>query len=344
MAYFDKISINGTSYDVRDSDTLDKLTNDINDLETSLTNKINNLPTTEKLLHVVCCGDSFTDDSVRSYSWPKWLPSPLVSHNYGVGGSGFIVEGTMGTTHNIEEQLEDANNDDSFNHKETKAVIMYGGYNDFRADKTYDQMRAALSRCCQKARTYFPSAKIICVIGNAGWWNRPEQRDYAMWTNYIFRGVSSDNLYTTVNANWWLWGFASDTVFNDDLLHPNLSGAVRIARFMTELIDGCFCPSSEWTITEVMAAAHETATGGFLRFNPCGQLQFFGRLDINANSGDNNVSIVPDARFQYNYNYQSGFNPAWYSNDDEVEKVYFNPNSGGLHVFCSSAANVSVYF
>lgn len=298
----------------------------------------------EAKTHIVCIGDSFTSDKVRSFSWPTQLPERYTVHNYASGGSGFITHGSQSgtgeTNHTFVEQIADAVADDSYNHALVKAVIIYGGYNDFRANTdtskpdNQSDVRAAMGIACKNAETAFPGANVICVVGNQGFGSRTEQSYYRYWVNQLFRSTSQSTRFRTVNAMYWLYGFGATTVFGDDELHPSQQGAAIIARYMSALIDGCYDPAGVKYVATVQGGDTEQDVL-YACWNPLGEFSLSGHYTFDVTTAGDNVSMVMEAygdgRFSQ-FPDQTCIPLNGHPNGSNMAGTYFNPSNGRLHL------------
>lgn len=322
-------------YDETAHEDIENLKQTVQNLQNTLSNIFSNKK------HIVCIGDSFTATNVRAYSWPTQIDDTYTVHNYAIGSTGFIQTTGGQANSNFSGQLDTAISDKSYDHNLVKSVIIYGGYNDFASGKTYSDVRTAISDIVKKATSNFTGANIICVVGNAGVWNRDNQKGYAVWTDNLLRG--SEAICTpVVNANWWLWGFGTSTVFNSDNLHPNAQGAAIIARYMQDLINGCFNPGALWYDTPIQ---NNETNPCYFRYNPEGVLTFTGAYNEFPITGtDSSVEFIGDDRFVKDPEILCAV-PAMHCSDPEVFSGFFSPRTGLYHVFSNkSSGTVNIYF
>lgn len=240
--------------------------------------------------HIVIIGDSFTSvTGAREYNWPSKLHTRYTVHNYASNGAGFSRVGLeSGREWTFGQQLTQAINDPAFENDSVKTVIVYGGINDFLNNVSANDASNALKSLWNSATTSFKNANVIIVIGNAGVWTNSNHSGYTLWCDQVQRFSRGIPL---VNANWWLWGFGVQTVFNDDKLHPNATGSEFIASYMAALIEGCFTPSEYWYTLQI---AGDTDLA--IRFNPAGQMKVVGKAEVQVANG----SGVETVDIEYN--------------------------------------------
>lgn len=302
--------------------------------------------------HLVIVGDSFTSEVVRSYSWPAQMPSVYTTHNYASSGTGWLRTGsqTTGESNKIfVDQLQEAIDDDSFNHDLTRAVIAVGSYNDFVNGYTATQVREAITTFYNTAKGAFPGAQIIIVIGNNGFGTRSNCDGYGYWLGDVLRGTSTDGFRVpVVNAMYWLWGFAQDTMYNDEGLHPNTTGARFYARYITELLEGTYDPSNTWFYSTLAGSSSGGQSGNlWAMFNPAGEFKMRGQYNFTiSEEGDNYVefSSIGDGRFTQFYG-QTCIPLKCFGNSRYLTGSYLNPSNGRFHIMATNSdASGSVYY
>lgn len=131
-----------------------------------LTSRVESLES-EQLTEMVVIGDSYSSRTYLAQPNKLWCEIlsdylDLTLHNYGDPGAGFLADGDERNSTFI-TQLDEAHADTSFNDSKVKYVFIYGGLNDLRySNQTNKQVHInAYNSCFDKARSYFPQAKII---------------------------------------------------------------------------------------------------------------------------------------------------------------------------------------
>lgn len=328
---------------------------------TNLYNQIQNYSTTINTAqstaltgktHLVIIGDSFTSEVVRSYSWPSKIADNWDIHNYASGGTGWVQTGsqTTGESNKIfRDQLTEAIDDNTYNHDLVYAVIAYGSYNDYVNDKSATEVREAITTFYNAARSAYPGARIIIVIGNNGFGNRSQCDGYPYWLNQIYRGTSNAGFMSCcTNAYYWLYGFAQDTVFNEDGLHPNTQGAAIIARYMTAILEGNFNPDTI-IYESVLAGDSSGGQSGNLisQFTPSGRFNMRGQYTFNiTTAGDNYTTFdsIGDGRFTQYYG-QTCIPLQIFPNGQYITGSYLNPSNGRFHAMATNEGSAgSVYY
>lgn len=296
---------------------------------------------------LVIIGDSFSATSKNSQCWPTRLPSRYTVHNYSNEGSGFLRAGFK----TFAEELDEAVNDNSYNHDAVKAVIIYGGYNDFITSESGASVAAEVASVCETAYENFEGANVICVIGNNGFCSRSAAKGYREWISDVMRQTTSTPK-PIVNAYYWLYGFGPGTVFESDQLHPNANGHYFIAQYMNELIDGCFDPSSKWILTgpilQEEGSPEEQDGTVYAMFNPAGEFRLSGQYNFtDTTTGDNFITIgaIADSRFA-KYPGNNCLTFPFFGNSMYVVGCYLSPSDGKLHIQCTEGGSTtkSVYW
>lgn len=150
----------------KNENDITELNNNLNNLNTDLSNFKENINSKE-LTEMIVIGDSY---SSRTYlTHPNKLWCEIVSeflnlnlHNYSDPRAGFLADGDERQS-TFFTQLNEANNDITFNNQNVKYVFIYGGVNDliYYDNNIKSLYTNAYNSTLQKAREYFPLAKII---------------------------------------------------------------------------------------------------------------------------------------------------------------------------------------
>ena len=131
-------------------------TNNIN----TLNNQVQNIQATVTT-EIVVFGDSWSDLSVPESVWSTYVASQLRLnlHNYAHNGAGFV----MPTNNLIETQINNAQNDTTYDKNLVKYVILCGGINDYRNNVNFEILRQKIVDLYNDSKTIFPNAKILYV-------------------------------------------------------------------------------------------------------------------------------------------------------------------------------------
>lgn len=159
----DEMAEDGTLAEIiEDYATIPQLTTRVSNLENYNTTK-----EAQELTEMVVIGDSYSSRTYLAQPNKLWCEIlsdylSLTLHNYGDPGAGFLADGDERSSTFI-TQLDEAHADTSFNDSNVKYVFIYGGLNDLRySNQTNKQVHInAYNSCFDKARSYFPQAKII---------------------------------------------------------------------------------------------------------------------------------------------------------------------------------------
>ena len=127
---------------------------------TTLNNQVQNIQATVTTKMVVF-GDSWSDLSVPESVWSTYAASQLRLnlHNYARNGAGFV----MPTNNLIETQINNAQNDTTYDKNLVKYVILCGGINDYRNNVNFEILRQKIIDLYNDCKTIFPNAKILYV-------------------------------------------------------------------------------------------------------------------------------------------------------------------------------------
>lgn len=313
-------------------------------LTSDLASEVSRAKTSEVELkgnHIIIIGDSFTATDVRTYSWPTKLSTNKTIHNYAIGGYGFTVPDKLFST-----QATTAINDSSFNNNEVGDVIVYGILNDYyHVSKTdYKTVGAAIKSLYRQLKTNFKNAKLHFVLFNSSGMWVDEMRN--SWLSYI-DGVSQQLIsnYTEavpfVNAAYWLYGFNKTTVYNDDYIHPNQTGAAVIANYMSDILQNGFV--NYFTHNAVTVTASDKTLKVYSN-NYNSNLRFAGVIHLDSLIKGNNTFSVTDNHLIVDS--QENIALPYTCTNSNIIAVFYNPGTGKIFVTSSDdiSSGVNIYF
>ena len=262
MADFDKISINATYYNVKDTaarqqiaeeteareaaDTAlgQKITKETdareqadNQLSQQIESVISN-SSSINFAHCVFVGDSY---AALSPSWCDTLAGLLPGldsyHKFANGGGGYQTSGSLGTF----TQMFNAGGavyQDAQSYKDNVTfVIIQGGIND--GETTGSDQTNAVMGAVNAAKSLFPNAKICCVYN---WFSHayPE----AQWRGILEGGTKAGAL-VCVDSRVWLWSKDPADFFESDNVHPNAAGTEFASKMLARwLLSG----NGDWAL------------------------------------------------------------------------------------------------
>lgn len=178
---------------------------------------------------IVMIGDSYADAEVDANTWTWQLQQKMPNatfYNYAVSGGGFTASTTFIT------QLRNAAA--ALDTTEITHVIIAGGRNDIYSDGYGD----AVYSCLQYAKSNFANALVVVV---------PMLWDYSPITateldkaSVIANAGSTSNCCVLNYA--WIWNKGDSSFYQSDKIHPNASGASRMATYIRNGIMGTYMP------------------------------------------------------------------------------------------------------
>lgn len=296
------------------------------------------------LTHIVVIGDSFSDENSRDYAWPAVLRDRYEVHNYAKSGAGYLD--VTSTTQTFPIQLQNAIDDNTYDHNHVRAVIVYGGINDLLHGQTGANCNRVATNMVKTATKEFPNAKIIIAALNAPDANRESRwtkEAVTTWEDNFMRGGSGTYSWNLpfVYTSGILASFTNTTVFDDDGIHPTRTGMNVIAGFFERVINGC-APTQRVLNNP---ASGSQAPDVDVTDDYCFNYKFTGIINCGTVVvGDNtyNPGLAPGlGRRFYDYtNYPIPFA----ASNPIVANVFFSASSGLLHVICSGTGdNVNIY-
>lgn len=127
---------------------------------TTLNNQVQNIQATVTT-EIVVFGDSWSDLSVPESVWSTYVASQLRLnlHNYANSGAGFV----MPTNNLIETQINNSQNDTTYDKNLVKYVVLCGGINDYRNNVNFEILRQKIIDLYNDCKTIFRNAKILYV-------------------------------------------------------------------------------------------------------------------------------------------------------------------------------------
>lgn len=287
---------------------------------------------------IVIIGDSFSDTTARENLWPTYIPENYTVRNYAKSGAGF-VSGTGGTFYS-QAQAAVAG---VANKRKVKTVIVYGGINDFGNSVSASDEYEAIQRIYDYLSAEFAYSNVIVICTNAGFVTREAQEGLATWISDIYRKNSASiKQVPLINAQYWLFGWATTDVFTDSL-HPNQAGSNIIAKLMMQLVNGCYAPGSMWFTTAY------TANGSDFKafWNPNGDLYFTGEIhNLNFSSnGSVQLTTSTNSRWQKIYEVHNIAIP-YRASDNAVQSIYMNTQTNTIYWFVTGSGTSSgiLYF
>ena len=240
MADFDKISINGTYYNVKDTAAQQQIAAETSAREladSQITQQIGGI-SSNNYTNCVFVGDSYAGLS------PSWgdvlaglLPGCQTHHIFINGGGGYQTSGGKGTFlqmfssgGDVYQKVQSYKNDVTF-------VIIEGGIND--GETMTDAQTSAVMATVNAAKALFPNARICCVYN---WFSHayPE----GQWRGILEGGTKAGAL-VCVDSRVWLWSKNPSEFFNSDNIHPNAAGTEFASRMLARwLLTG----RGEWSL------------------------------------------------------------------------------------------------
>lgn len=224
---------------------LTNLTEDLNQFKTSTDQNIENLQNKVKT-EIVIIGDSYSAYDANeqqvvtsgAYLWTKIGSSlNLNVHNYANGGAGFI----NGSPTFI-NQLQTAMNDTSYEHSAVKAVVVYGGTNDYGVSSPPEDTAiiSAIRALVTKYYTsdfYQNSVPLFIAFNSAGASNRIVQLSKFVWGAQNFESIHGVYAINLCFAQQGL-GNSAIPMWCTDQVHPTRLGYSNIAQAFIALLTG----------------------------------------------------------------------------------------------------------
>lgn len=213
---------------------------------------------TKKVL--LCFGDSYADTGDRSNSWAYALQDYFgwTVKNYAVSGAGWDVD-----TRTFYNQLQTAISREGtdYNIDDVYALVVAGGRNDIM---TASEAKSYVNTFMQAAIAHYKNTKIFVV---------PMLYD---WQTLGSTGRIKAEAIGNAAANYgaevvnyaWEWLRGEKSCIQSNNIHPNATGAKRIAGYMNAALNGCYTPRYvakyyEWSGAEVYCVAQ----GGIVNIN-----------------------------------------------------------------------------
>lgn len=186
--------------------------------------------------YLVVFGDSWSAAGYWVNNYAKGINASY--KNYSISGAGII---NANTGKDFNNQLTTAINDDSYNHKRVREIILMFGCNDFHRYTDNTQLQQNFSSAMvNNMRTEFPNAKIKFFMN--GWPTAPDYQDSSNpdllnnknMTKYRQGLIWLCNAYTIpfYDVSQLL---RSDMRWFDNLYHPNATGYQLLATSMLSL-------------------------------------------------------------------------------------------------------------
>lgn len=186
--------------------------------------------------NMLVIGDSFLQHT--NPSWGKMLADLVGTSNYhiyGVSGSGYSSNTKFSTI------VGTAYGDLSSVASDITAIVIGGGINDARNQKSYNEVYGDAVNCFSLMHTYFPNAVIFVfplLLGNRGYGNLVERCNKAITDAAKQVGRSTNELDIRVYSGCWTWLYDADDTVDSDHIHPVTKGQSIIAYSMLNCING----------------------------------------------------------------------------------------------------------
>lgn len=261
----------GTRYKVKDADarsSIETINGDIETINNNIEN-INNEIENKELTEVVVIGDSYSSKSYlpNNELWCEIVANTLnlTLHNYAEAGAGFLADGDEKAS-TFSTQLDEANNDTSFNNNKVKYVLIYGGTNDleFFSGNNKNDYISAYENTFVKARNYYPKAKIVYL----GCDSFASLRQKTMtdgeiisefWVGHTIKNNSTIKAQNIIFIDLTLFFMGVPVAFQNGFGgHPN---ATAHEEFATAVLNGLF--SSGCAYNHIIIANPETTSDGW---------------------------------------------------------------------------------
>lgn len=235
MADFDKISINRTYYNVRDTTARQQIGDETTAREqadTQLQSDIDNL--TERVSaanpqNIVTIGDSYATGEVGPVTgWPHLLCNYLGMTEgvdffiKSVGGSGFTKSGGQSWAQMVQDIAETMTGDQRQN---TAKVLFCGGYND-----NSGMNEGVLATAISAAKAQFPNAKVY--VACVGWSTDPGMS--VTIANNVVPVYAAAPKYGAIYVTNSQYSMHDYSWFQPDGFHPTQDGENHIAQMMAE--------------------------------------------------------------------------------------------------------------
>lgn len=227
-----------------------------NDIQSNTT-EINNIKDTiEEMQEQKIClviGDSYTDNSSEAKNLrngaESWVTKFTNYINYNVinladSGSGFVAQGSQGTT--FLTQIQNWTNNNSNFKNNVEMIIIYGGINDIDKSLT-SSLNEAFQNFIDYINENYKLAKKYLFYFNLP--NRLiNMNEINILNNIINQGITSS--FLTFKACGWLGG-RNGECFATDNYHPNSVGCERIFECINSLINNSESPSVDVTLSNM---------------------------------------------------------------------------------------------
>lgn len=210
------------------------------------------LKVVEEQTEIVFIGDSYFNGVGVSGGYANGMAKRaadmlgLRDHSYAVNGSGFVTGGDTNTP--FLQQVQTAAQDNTYDHKKVKFVVIGGGRND--GGQPYDGWTTTVRTTVQTAANSFPNSKIVVIPGmyDNGTVDKGNSRKFGALHDIANLGPNIaivDGAYT--------WGFGEGVgAFSD--IHP--SNALS-QKYGTYIADCCVKMPHDYFITKQWHTEHE---------------------------------------------------------------------------------------
>ena len=177
---------------------------------------------------MVFFGDSWIKTNAGDTAFVTRLASlmSLSYKNFGVSGA-TIKPGNNDLT----AQIENMNNDDSFNKDKTSLAVILMGINDYRAGTSVDDLLPTLHESGSAIKDALPNAKIIFAINT----QFPYTSDLSDWCATLSQRLLTSKTFNSVfNGD----GLFTSAYFNDTNFHLTNNGYYAFASMISSAIFG----------------------------------------------------------------------------------------------------------
>lgn len=182
-----------------------------------------------KLSELVVFGDSWSDEDVYpDHIWPTCVANTLHLnlHNYAVNAA--TITGSAAKDFN--NQISTFINDESFDHDKVKYIVLLGGINDYRQNKTVNEMRTSLIAQIQNLQNECKNADIL-FVNNCQYPLSNAQSYFWLKLNEIITNPVQIKTYN-------LDGQYGRSLYDDTLYHLTRPGNQFLARNIVACLTG----------------------------------------------------------------------------------------------------------
>lgn len=169
-------------------------------------------------------------------------------HNVAVSGAGFCIEGKL-----FISQVQNYSGDKT----KITDIIVFGGGNDIRTQKTEAEMQVAIKEFADYVRANYPNAKVqMCLLSTkVGVGSSDPHQEIPKYIE-IWRNEGMKNGLIFVENTQYILSQRSDLY--TDLIHPNTQGQKKIAKYMISIIGNGVCNVSQSATFEINTGASTT--------------------------------------------------------------------------------------